>query len=788
MEDLIQENEARKNLLECLDENNDIDLYLSGMDKSKLKIDQSQSKPNQEIGSWESDGQNILSSLGEYQSKQRNDNNSHISKATVDSKTQLSTRFLSSYRRQNPSQGGNLQTVYSSLTNNNSNVIRLNSISPQQVTDEKNMINISTISKNDTQEEQMLINTQQSNQVNQQTAIDSYEQQAKQNEIQSSWVFMSPNYIEHRKQLQVGMLIDRHNLKNRKTQQGQQKTIESATFNDKNIILEINQDVVQQNYADVNQKQETLEKAKQKFKAIQCKQITMPQDLNKDASKSIKLKSEQNGQDLFKQYNYYDVQEMKGQDSLDTLNIKNELKKYKNLRPGTYIGIVPKKETSSSQDNNFYVLKNNQLSNTLDLSKLKLLQSTNTPFQSSRIRRKKQNYSGDYSLTDRFKEQDLQNLDQITQENIDKEQENFQLNIVKYPNQKSSREKIYSQTSRNSFSLNEHNDFSEKFREQVQQNTQTDIYSPLKPKFTLNCNEQKSQQKKVKIKGGGGFYYLKDDMLFKIDKEDELIQQLNSFGEYNIQLHPIQKFIEHEKKKENIQIQKMQQKEQEVYIIQQDLQQRELNYSPTSLVNKYTNQMRDNPKLKKNLFYVNKKLNKLERKKTIEEFRARSNSPLAQIIDAVNQNPLIKQSTTFYSQKNALPVVRSSYSPQILKCNKQKGISDLIYEQQNVNHNQNQSQPLGQTQYKKYRKWKGSPLFNLENNDLNRNPYINCGFSPLLAQQSPVQFSNKSRNQTAKKKNNQQQQQQNSQIQQFYNPIPQIFNEQTKKYKTPLQN
>ncbi|KAL4455916.1 hypothetical protein ABPG73_008670 [Tetrahymena malaccensis] len=758
------------------------------MDKSKLKIDQSQSKPNQEIGSWESEGQNILSSLGEYQNKQRNDNNSHISKATVDSKTQLSARFLSSYRRQNPSQGGNLQTVYSSLTNN-SNVLRLNSISPQQATDEKNIINISSISKNDTLEEQILVNTQQSNQINQQEAIDSNDQQGKQIEQHSSWIFMSPNYIEHRKQLQVGMLIDRHNLKNRKIQQGQ-KTIESATFNDKDIILEINQDVVQQNYADINQKQETNDKSKQKFKAIQCKQITMPQDLNKDVNKSTKLKSEQNGQDLFKQLNYYDVQEIKGQDSLDTLNIKNELKKYKNLRPGTYIGVVPKKESSSSQDNNFYVLKNHQLSNTLDLSKLKLLQSTNTSFQSSRIRRKKQNYSysGDQSLTDRYKEQDFQNINQITQECSDKEQEKLQLNIVKYPNQKNSCEKIYSQTSRNSFSLNDHNDFSEKFREQVQQNTQADSYSPLKPKFTLNCNQQRPQQKKMTIKGGGGFYYLKDDMLFKIDKEDELIQHLNSLGEYNLQLHPIQKFIEHEKKKENIQIQKMQQKEQEVYIIKQELQQRELNYSPTSLVNKYTNQMRDNPKLKKNLFYVNKKLNKLERKRTIEEFRTRSNSPLAQIIDAVNQNPLVKQSTTFYCQKNSLPAVRNSQSPQVLKYSKQKVISELIQEQQNPNHSQNQSQPLGQTQYKKYRKWKGSPLFNLENNDLNRNPYINCGFSPLIAQQSPVQFNNKTRSQSSKKKSTSQQQQQCSQIQQLYNPIPQILFEQAKKYKPPLQN
>ncbi|KAL4472270.1 hypothetical protein ABPG72_011631 [Tetrahymena utriculariae] len=780
MEDLIQENEARKNLLECLDENDDIDLYLSGMDKSKLKIDQSQSKPYQEIGSWESEGQNILSSLGENQNKQRNDNNS---KATVDSKTQLSARFLSNYRRQNPSQGGNLQTVYSSLTNN-SNVIRLNCISPQQVTDDKNIINISSISKSDTQEEQILIDTQQSNQINQQAAIDSYEKQGKQNEAHSSWIFMSPNYIEHRKQLQVGMLIDRHNLKNRKIQQGS-KTIESATFNDKDIILEINQDIVQQNYADINQKQETPDKAKQKFKAIQCKQITMPQGLNKDVNKFTKLKSEQNGQDLFKQLNYYDVQEMKGQDSLDTLNIKNELKKYKNLRPGTYIGVVPQKESSINQDNNFCVLKNNQQNNTLDLSKLKLLQSTNTFFQSSRLRKKKKNYSGDYSLTDRYKEQDMQNIDQITQESNDKQQEKLQLNIVKYPNQKNNREKIYSQTSRNSFSLNEHIDFSEKFREQVQQNTQTDTYSPLKPKFTLNYNQQKPQQKKMNIKGGGGFYYLKDDMLFKIDKEDELIQYLNSLGEYNFLLHPIQKFIEHEKKKENIQIQKMQQKEQEVNIIQQEMHQRELNYSPTSLVYKYTNQMRDNPKLKKNLFYVNKKLNKLERKKTIEEFRTRSNSPLAQIIDAVNQNPLIKQTTTFYSQKNALPAVRNSQSPQIIKYNNQNVISVLIQGQQNTNYSQKQQQSLGQTQYKKYRKWKGSPLFNLENNDLNRNPYINCGFSPLVAQQSPVQLSNKSRNSSSKKK---QQQQQTSQIQQLYNPIPQMLYEQANKYKPSLQN
>lgn len=46
MEEKTQENEARNNLLECLDDNADIDLYLSGMDKSKLKIDQTQAKTN----------------------------------------------------------------------------------------------------------------------------------------------------------------------------------------------------------------------------------------------------------------------------------------------------------------------------------------------------------------------------------------------------------------------------------------------------------------------------------------------------------------------------------------------------------------------------------------------------------------------------------------------------------------------------------------------------------------------------------------------------------------------
>lgn len=67
-----------------------------------------------------------------------------------------------------------------------------------------------------------------------------------------------------------------------------------------------------------------------------------------------------------------------------------------------------------------------------------------------------------------------------------------------------------------------------------------------------------------------------------------------------------------------------------------------MNYSPTQVVNKYTILMKEDPNFKKNIFYVNKKLNKLERKKTIEEFRTRSTSPLAQIIEAVNQNPLFK--------------------------------------------------------------------------------------------------------------------------------------------------